>query len=391
LNNKIHVCIITTAHPVDDVRVNFKFAHSFHAAGFRVSWVGPRHAFFDCTNYNRDNIQFLLTHPNRNRVDRLLAPFRVRKLAAVVTGVDVYYSPDPDSASVALHLAQLNGAKVIFDVHEVYHGALLDRWLMGRRLPTIRNFLRQRIARICSQCDLVIGVSDAVLSPYLTHASRFMVVRNCAPSWFAIGKPAEICGMERKSFRIMHGKSDQGNGTMQVIEAAAISSAQIPELLITMFKSSNGVNDTSSQTLISRIQKLQISKVIDLRTGVAMQEIPEILQTCDVGLIAYSRDLGVDSLPNRLFEYMAAGLAIIAPVYAREIAKIIETEKCGILVDFEDPADIARAIVQLRQDPHLCREMGRHAREAFLKRHNWEAEVRPVIECIQKWQTDTLK
>ena len=71
----------------------------------------------------------------------------------------------------------------------------------------------------------------------------------------------------------------------------------------------------------------------------------------------------------------------------REIAKIIESEQCGILVDFEDPADIARAIMHLWKNPQICREMGQRAREAFLTRHNWEAEVRPVIDCIKKWKS----
>jgi len=301
--------------------------------------------------------------------------------------VDVYYAPDPDSASVALYLAKQNGARVIFDIHEVFHGALLDRWLLGRRLTFVRNYVRQRIKRICSRCDLVLGVNESVLVPYLTRDIKYMVIRSCAPSWFANGKPAEVCGTERSSFRIMHGKSDLSHGTMQVVEAAAISRARVHNFHIVMFKPSSCINDNDGGNLFARIQKLKISEIIDMQAAIPMQEMPAILQTCDAGLIAYGRELGTDSLPNRLFEYMAAGLAIIAPVYAREIAGIIDNEKCGILVDFENPSDIARAIVYLRQNPHLCREMGRRAREAFQKRHNWEAEVGPVIDCIKKWKT----
>lgn len=386
MSDPIHICILTTAHPIDDVRVNHKFANAFHTAGFRVSWVGPGHAFYDSKNYyNWHGIEFILGPPIRTRLDRLLSRRRIRPIAERLSKVDVYYSPEPDSAELAISLAKRNGAKVIFDIHEVYHDALLDRWLLGYRVNPIREYIRRRISQIAFQCDLVIGVSNAVLSPYLHQNTPNNVVRSCAPSWFAKGDQSDTCGKLRTAFSIMHGKSDLVRGTMQVIEAAALSLRQIYGLRVIMFESANKTNDNERNKLISRIKELGLAEIIDLRPGIPMHDMPRILETCDAGLIAYGRALGTDSLPNRLFEYMAMGLAIIAPTYAREIARIIDIEKCGILVDFEDPADISRAIVQLSQNPHLCREMGRRSREAFLARHNWETEVRPVIDRIQKW------
>jgi glycosyltransferase involved in cell wall biosynthesis len=99
-------------------------------------------------------------------------------------------------------------------------------------------------------------------------------------------------------------------------------------------------------------------------------------------LIAYGRELGAGSLPNRLFEYMASGLAVIAPQYAREIADIVESEQCGILVDFEDPEDVARAISFLSENRDQCRAMGARGRRAFESRFNWEDEVEPFLDKI---------
>jgi glycosyltransferase involved in cell wall biosynthesis len=133
------------------------------------------------------------------------------------------------------------------------------------------------------------------------------------------------------------------------------------------------------------VASLNIQDVVDLREGVPMQEMPGILRSCDAGLIAYDRKLGADSLPNKLFEYMAAGLPTIAPEYSPEIRRILETEKCGVTADFENPSSVADAIVRIRQNPEECREMGRRAREAFNKRHNWEYEVRPLLDRIRDW------
>jgi glycosyltransferase involved in cell wall biosynthesis len=387
----IHVCILTTAHPIDDVRVNYKFARAFHAAGFRVSWVGPNHAFFDLKYFNADDIEFILGPPIRTRIDRLLTHRRIRAIAERLSKVDVFYSPDPDAAQIAISLGKKNDAKVIFDIHEIYHGALIDRWLLGYRVDFIRELMRKWIARIASKCNLIVGVSDSVLAPYVTTEVPKMVVRSCAPSWFCTKKIDDIYSEQRTTFTVMHGKSDLGRGTLQAVEAAALSYKQVGNLRIVMFESVKNIKDDNTHPLISRIKELGVNEIIDIRPSVPMQDMPGILQRCDAGLILYNRALGQDSLPNRIFEYMASGLAIIAPIYAKEIARIIESEQCGLLVDCEDPADIAKAIIQLSRNPQLCREMGRRSRDAFLARHNWETEVRPVIDCIQKWQTYNLK
>ena len=383
--NPIHICIVTTAHPIDDVRVNNKFAHAFRGAGFRVTWVGPGHAFFDTKDYNRDGIEFVLAHPNSGRLDRVRARGRIHRIAAAVAGVDVYYAPDPDSAEVAARLSRGNGAKVIFDIHENFHGALLDRWLMGWRLEGVREYVRKRVGDTCSRCSLVVGVNDKVLAPYTVDGTSYMVVRSCAPAWFAEGPPSEVCGFGRTSFTIMHGKCGMQRGTKMVLDAVERVSREISGLRVLMFANGELGADPEAQAMLSVARDRGFMDALDLRKGVPMQQMPDILRACDVGLIAYGRNLGVDSLPNRLFEYMAVGIPIIAPAYAVEIAKIVETEKCGLLADFENPAGIADAIVRLRRDPQLCREMGRRAREAFLARHNWEVEVRPLLDRIRNW------
>jgi glycosyltransferase involved in cell wall biosynthesis len=152
-----------------------------------------------------------------------------------------------------------------------------------------------------------------------------------------------------------------------------------------MFTNGPPQHDPEARRLMARARERGVDGSLDLRPGVPMQQMPDVLRACDAGLIAYGRDLGVDSLPNRLFEYMAAGIPIIAPFYAAEIARVVEGEQCGLLADFENPASVADAIVMLRSNPEMCRAMGRRARSAFLARHNWEVEVAPLLEAIRGW------
>jgi glycosyltransferase involved in cell wall biosynthesis len=381
----IHVCIVTTAHPIDDVRVNNKIAHAFKSAGFRVTWVGPGHAFFDQENYNRDGIEFLLTPPLKGRLDRLASRFRVRRLASTVRNVDVYYSPDPDSGPISVDLARRNGARSVFDIHEIYHGTNLDKWLFGFRLQPIRDFVRKGIARTCSRADLVMGVSDAVLDPVFPDRAKRLVVRSCAPAWFANGPTADVCGEGRTRLRLMHGKGHLAYGTGKVLEALRIVKQRGPHPSVVVMASAEPSADPTIQTLAPIAEGLGVTDALDIRKGVPLQEMPDILRSCDAGMISYGRGLGIDILPNRLFEYLALGLPVIAPSYAVEVAKILEAERCGLLVDFEDPQAIAEAIIRLQSDPALCRDMGRRGKEGFLARHNWEVEVEPLLQTIRAW------
>lgn len=381
----IHVCIVTTAHGVDDKRVNSKIAHSFRKAGFRVTWVGPGNAFYDQKNYNRDGIDFVLGPPIHGRVDRLLAARRIKPLAEKIPDVDVYFSPDPDAAPISARLARKKGARSIFDIHEIYHGALLERWLFGKRIEMAREWMRRRIGRACEACDLVVGVSDSVLDPVFQDSARRLVVRSCAPSWFADGPPADVCGAGRPPFTIMQGKGFLSYGTDSVLKAMELVQREAPGPRVVVMATGDPATDPTAIELRALAERQGITDALVIHHGVPLQEMPEVLRGCDAGLISYQRNLGVDILPNRLFEYLAMGIPVIAPNYAREIARIVDREQCGVLVDFERPEEIARAIIHLSQHPETCREMGRRGREGFLARHNLEVEVEPLLERIRGW------
>lgn len=381
----IHVCIATTAHPVDDKRVNAKIAQSLRGAGFRLSWVGPGHSDFDPSTAFRQGIEFVPTRPIKSRLDRLRSSARLRERIAEVKGVDVYYTPDPDAVPLVLEMAARDRAKVVFDIHEIYHGAQLSRWVLGLKVPPLQAFVRQRIAHAAARCDLVVGVSDAVLAPYTTSASPRLVLRSCAPKWFADGPAADVMGSGRSRFRLMHGLATLDRGAQQVLEAVRIAQASIPALQVVMIAVGRPDMDQKAAEVKAVAERLGLGGGFDLVAGVPIRQMPSLLAPCDAGVIAYGRDLGLDSLPNRMFEYMAAGLPVIAPAYSTEMAKIVTAERCGLLVDCEDPAAIAAALVRLYQDPEESRAMGQRGREAFLQRHSWEVEVRPLIDQIRAW------
>ena len=389
MSRRIHVCLLTSAHPVDDVRLKRKLVHTLIHEGFRVTWVGPNYEYV--TEPNKitalANCSYRLFTPMRNRLERLLVR-RLAQTASGVEGVDIYLAAEPDSARVAVALAKKCKARVILELHELYHQSHIHNWAPKFARPLASLIVRGLIAKVSSRCDLVVGVSEGVLTPYRQSARECIIVRNCAPAWFADGPPADVCGANRSSFTIMHGKSTQYRGTAAVLRGLALAAPRAPRLRAIMFEWFDHVAVTAHNELVAQIKTMGLVNIVDLRKPVQMDEMPAILSACDLGMIAHGRLLEAGTQPNRLYEYMASGLPILAPSYDKGIAPVIEAEQCGLLADFEDPASIADAIVHLNDNPVLCREMGRRARAAFLARHNWEIEVRPLVEKIRSWYPD---
>lgn len=378
----MHVCILTTAHPTDDVRVNSRIARAFLAAGFQVSWVGPSNAYFRAPGDLDDRIDYHLFAPNTSKWRRLTATRRAQRSARGLAAVDWWYSPDPDAAGLAVELASKRGGRVVFDIHEIFHGALLDRWFPLRPTATVREVVRKRITRNCRRSDLVIGVSAAVLEPYAGEAPSTLVVRNCAPRWFANGASKDR--REGAPLRVMHGKALPTNGAALIEKAVAALPASVAgQLEIYMNHPGNGPS-AFSQALSQRAVEGLGGGTLTINPGVPHEAMPALLRSCDVGMVAYGRDLGIDSLPNRLFEYMASGLAILAPSYAVEIAAIVEAEGVGRLVDFERPEEVAAGLVWMLENPGEVQEMGRRAREAFLSTYNWETESERLITAMSE-------
>jgi glycosyltransferase involved in cell wall biosynthesis len=90
-----------------------------------------------------------------------------------------------------------------------------------------------------------------------------------------------------------------------------------------------------------------------------------------------------NSLPNKLFEYMAAGLPVVAsnfPLWK----EIVEGNRCGITVDPLDSKAIAQAIEYLLAHPEEALQMGENGRRAVEEKYNWEAESKKLLGVYSK-------
>ncbi len=378
---RISVCIVCSQHVPDDVRVTHKIGKGLAAAGFAVTWVGPRRE----RTGNDYGIQFVYYKCGRGRLGRLWHGPRLWQTASRLPRHHVYLGVSPDSASVAVRLARKFKSKALFDIQEIYHWEMLERWVPRWAMPLASWLVREHLRSTCRHCDLVLGAGQTRLDPYADGAPATMVLRHCIPKDLVGGQPARVFPPGRKEMVIMHGKCSMGHGTGEVMHAIADLRKRygIPCRVI-MFGPRLDAPEYP-QTPVGQLgEQLGITDCLDLRPMVPYEEMFTLMLDCDVGVIAYRRAFGVRCMPNRVFEYMAMGLPVIAPAYGVEMQLLLPKYNCGLLCDTEKPSDLADALYRLYQDPAGARQMGANGRAAFERELHWEAECKPLIDWIRK-------
>jgi glycosyltransferase involved in cell wall biosynthesis len=88
------------------------------------------------------------------------------------------------------------------------------------------------------------------------------------------------------------------------------------------------------------------------------------------------------SLPNKLFDYIAAGIPVIASNLP-ETGKIINENNCGLIIGKVTPVDLSNAFSEIKNNPVLLSELRSNSVLASEKL-NWEIESEKVKEFYIK-------
>ncbi len=113
------------------------------------------------------------------------------------------------------------------------------------------------------------------------------------------------------------------------------------------------------------------------------EEIPRLLGAADVAVVPYPRlpqELWFS--PLKLYEYMAAGKAIIAS-RAGQIAEVIRDGDTGLLVPPGDAKALAFAIIELLKNPNERSRLGRRARQQAVDLHSWAQSIKRLEDVYQ--------
>jgi hypothetical protein len=88
------------------------------------------------------------------------------------------------------------------------------------------------------------------------------------------------------------------------------------------------------------------------------------------------------SLPTKIVEYCALGVPVIATPLPLA-AELVRSEKVGLEVPWDDPSSVVDAILTLRADPLLRREMGCNGHRVALRDHDWNRQSSDFVHIME--------
>lgn len=371
--NHMKICILTSVHQPFDVRIYHKEAMSLVRVGHEVSLVVSTE-----TEPVDNNIRFLTVPQSRSRVARMtITVMRIIKLA-LKEQADVYHMHDPELLSAAL-LLKAFGHKVVYDVHEDYPGAVLSKdWLHPLVRKLVSGLFSSFEKCICFMLDGVVSATPAIHRRFQKISKNAVIVQN-----FPILDELKIAQeteswKEREEAVIFSGGITRLRGAVEMVSAMGKVNAGHSEA--TMYLAGNFV----PSSLKNEVEQMAGWQTVKYCGFVSRERLAEIFGCVRAGLLVFHPAPNhTESQPNKLFEYMSAGLPVIVSDFPlwREI---VEQHQCGLVVDPLDDVSIAEKIIWILDNPVQAQEMGTRGERAVGECFNWSVEEKILIKFYQK-------
>ena len=122
-----------------------------------------------------------------------------------------------------------------------------------------------------------------------------------------------------------------------------------------------------------------LTGVVHCTGAVAPHEVPGLVTSADVAVAPYPDASRFYFSPLKVYEYMAAGRAVVASRVG-QLETVIQHDVNGLLCSPGDAGALAAALERLRCEPAVRARLGRAARATVLGTHTWDAVAARVLE-----------
>lgn len=338
------------------MRIFLKECRSLAEAGFDVHLVAP-----GADDLQRDGVTMHgFDLPEGVRPLRILRRLWRAWRAARRLGPDLCQFHEPELVPVAL-LMKLGGARVVYDVHEDHLSTVAySARSSGGRSAGFR--LLESVAR--RTCDGFVAATPAIGKSF--PAERTIVLLN-----YPLLDEVVPTEANRGAGAVVYvGSITRPRGMHEMVEAIGrVQNARARLVLVGSFE---------SPELQREAEALPGWQRVEFRGRLGRSQLGAELARSRAGLVILHPERNyVVSYPTKLFEYMAAGLPVIASDFPF-FRELLEPIGCAVFVDPLDPAGLAAAIDELLADVEHAEEMGRRGATAVAERLNWQAEAQKL-------------
>ena len=360
----------STVHLRDDSRIRSKMMSSLQAR-----FPGEVQLFVQDGLGNAQDIEgyeIVDTGPRLSRLGRMTIGGWWMFRALLRARPDIAHFHDPELIPIGA-LLRIFGIKVIYDVHEDYPEAVAENY----RLPSVARKLLPPIVRFVEWAMAPFFSAIVTVTPQIQkrfQKKKAILVRNW-PRLREFHDPSSTPMRERPLEFAYIGTITQNRNILGMLDA--VNFLRNDE--VTLRLAGDFPVKADYEAALSRPGWSSVNFV----GWVSRDGIADILANARAGLVVLKPvEHEMLTLPIKLFEYMAAGVPVIASNFPlwREI---VDSAGCGLLVDPDKPEEIAAAMRWILENPDDAEAMGRRGRAAVLEQFNWEQEAETLIETFE--------
>lgn len=288
-------------------------------------------------------------------------------------------APSPDwilerlalDSDAGLSLARERGVPLVVEVN-----APLDDEAARYRGATIGDGTRARLRATLSGAALVVCVSDALVPWVVVHGGvvgRTRVLPN-GVRVATFGGPRIAPATPGAPVRVAFvGSFKRWHGLDLLVDAWIAARARGADLTLDLL--GDGPERPALQARVRHAGAGEHARFLGARPH---PEVAAFLRAADIAVAAAPADVDPYFSPLKVYEYAAAGCAIIAPACG-QTGERFGHERDALLVPPGDAGALADALVRLAAEPSLRRRLGAAARQRARREFDWSHVARRLL------------
>jgi glycosyltransferase involved in cell wall biosynthesis len=283
----------------------------------------------------------------------------IRKVGT--TEVIFVQSPPVPTGLGALFYARIKHAPFVLNISDLYPQSAIELGVLRNRVAIRLSemFVRHLYRRASRIAVPTPGMLERLVASGVARDKVFLLTNGVDTLTFQPAAPdsalARSLGLDGHKIFIYAGVLGLAQGLDIILEAAKLT--RDPDILYVIAGEGG-----DKEALVAKAVAQGISNVRFLPNQ-PKSSMPALLNLAYASIVPLKKlDLFKSALPSKMFESMAVGHPIVAAMWG-EGANLVETARCGLVAEPDDPQSLSRAVATLAADPELARRLGAQGRE----------------------------
>ena len=378
------ICHVTSMHDWKDDRIFERACVGLADSGVKTIYIASpemKHYVSDLGQTNNEaytdikGVRIYWIKQRKGWRRRLYSSMEATKLAEQLNP-DIIHFHDPDLMPWMYGLAR-KGKKVIYDIHENYASRM-------EKLSFLPAFARNQLAKLYRRFEnfYINRYAGAVV---VTEALKDLI--NCKnKNVLTIGnlpylKLLSEIKLSSETFNettiVTSGTINPSrNGVETICAIPFLQKAKDEVKFLFAGKYAKGYEEA----IEAKAKEFSAENMVRTEGMLPYLENFQRISKAHIGCVFYEDNPNNRiGLPNRIFEYMYCGLAILGDNYP-EIKRVVDKAQCGIVTDSTNPKQLAEAIEQLVGNKAALKQMGEKAKRAVIEEYNFEKALERMID-----------